>query len=129
MTVKHFGSAPSRALSNMFPSTHYEHAFYLANKSAAIQAGNEPRGIACNFGYILIGDLLVPLSFVETVKEALCGFVFQNDFVLSAGDMFEKSFLNALDAYEWQVLMPVALILIEQGNVETNLCPAEEEAA
>jgi hypothetical protein len=127
MFTENFESASGSALSNNFPSTHYDYNFYIAKKCDAIQAGKKPRGIACNFGYILIGDLLVPLSFVETVKDALCGFVFENDFVLSAGDMFETNFLYMLDAHERKVLMSVVLILIEQGKIDVDMCPSEEE--
>jgi hypothetical protein len=127
MNIQPFESASGSALSNIYPSTHYDYNFYIAKTFEANQAGKKPRGHARNYGYVLIGDLLVPLSFVETIKEAIRGFLFQNDSVLCARDMFETNFLCALDANERKVLMSVVLILIEQGNIDVDMCPADEE--
>ena len=120
-------NASSSVLSKIFPSTHYDRDFYFAALSEAIQEGKSPLAPSWTYGYMLIGELLVPLSFVETVKEAIRGFVFENSLLLGAGDMFDKSFLNSLDAYEQRVLMSVVLVLIEQGNVDVNFFPTKEE--
>lgn len=73
------------------------------------------------FGYSLIGDKLVPISFEQRVADQLLGLDFPYGRVLSQEDIFTEDFLARLDANEHEVLMPVLLELVARGEFPVDL--------
>lgn len=69
------------------------------------------------FGFVLIGDRLVPYSFIEMVADDIGESVFPYHAILSARDYVSNDLWDRLDEDERQVLGGVILLLIEHKRI------------
>lgn len=72
-------------------------------------------------GFTLIGDDLVPESFIQRVIYEHASTCFKYGEVLRMKDIFLPEFLDTLTVDECQVLMPVVLQLIARGDFPLHL--------
>lgn len=79
-------------------------------------------------GYTLIGDSLVPESFIERVLHQMGSTFYSYGTVLKKESMFLEYFLDSLTADEHEVLMPVALELMARGQFPLHLAPETDMA-
>lgn len=112
----------------LFPSTGCN-ADYVETMAKQAAANGHKEIVLERSGYTLIGAHLVPKTFFEQVKAELADTVFDYGFVLSEATIFSADFLASLDQDARAVLMPVVLVLIEQGEFALNFFESEEEAA
>jgi hypothetical protein len=74
-------------------------------------------------GYTLIGDSLVPESFIERVLWQMGSTYYTYGTVLKKEHMFLQYFLDSLTTDELEVLMPVAMELMARGKFPLDLAP------
>jgi hypothetical protein len=74
-------------------------------------------------GYTLIGDALVPESFIERVLRQMGRTYCIYGTVLKKERVFLEDFLESLTPEEHEVLMPVALELMARGQFPLHLDP------
>lgn len=77
------------------------------------------------FGFVLIGEHIVPNAFIDFVADAVSDTTFSYGAVFSVRDYVTEPLWECLDEDERQVLGGVIMLLIEQGRVAVEF-PAEE---
>lgn len=108
------------AIANLYP-------YVFCDAEMVEQQIEKGRKLGCKkplpekFGYSLIGDKLVPISFDERVADQLLGLDYPYGYVLSKEDIFNSDFLDSLDVNEHAVLMPVLLELVARGEFPVDL--------
>lgn len=101
-----------------FPSTRCEtRDFRTAKKDRQVIANDEQE----HTGYTLIGNALVPESFIERVLAQTDSTYYEYGTVLNKESMFLEYFLESLTPEEHEVLMPVALELMARGQFPLHL--------
>lgn len=108
-----------------FPSTRCEARDF---RTPELQYGNLSDANQERIGYTLVGDALVPESFIERVLHQMGPTYYTYGTVLKKEDMFLEYFLDSLTANEHEVLMPVALELMARGQFPLHLAPENDMA-
>lgn len=103
---------------------------YPSTRCKAIDYRTAEAGLQCiaddekeRTGYTLIGDALVPESFIERVLWQMSATYYPYGAVLKKEDMFLECFLESLTTAEREVLIPVALELMARGQFPLHLAP------
>jgi hypothetical protein len=106
--------------SSLYPSTPCNLAFVqLMTEEGSANGYATPAPELC--GFTLMGNRLVPETFVQNVQAQLENFVFDYGAVLSQEILFDLEFLDLLDADQRTVLMPTVLLLAARGTLPLNL--------
>ena len=77
-------------------------------------------------GYMLIGDALVPESFIERVLYQMGSTYYPYGTVLKENDLFLEYFLDSLTPEEHEVLMPVVLEIMTRGKFPLHIATATD---
>ena len=114
-------------LSKVFPAVrcNVEYLAYIAE-------GDEiPVPAPDQCGFYLMGNMLVPIAFLERVNQALQETMIPCATVLPLQEFFCAEFMASLNVYEKSVLGQCVLALLERGMAPMNFtdCHPEEEAA
>jgi len=110
-------------MTNLFPTTLCNASLVEEMTEAGLANGYvTPEREHC--GYALINDRLVPETFIQRVMAEFDECVFDYGVVLSKEHLFDAEFLESLDEFEHQVLMPVVLLLVARDKFPLNLWAA-----
>lgn len=104
-----------------FPAAMCEPSFVAEMRSQGDANGHvTPEAEDC--GFILIGEKIVPMTFIRRVADQFLGLQFDYGVVLDKTEIFAEDFLARLDANEHEVLMSVVLEVIALGEFPVDLC-------
>ena len=110
--------------SKIFPTAVFR-ASQLDELSQTIEGQIEAIADYGTSGYALLGEHLVPFSFINRVTEQLDSELFHYDRVLDPREMVGDDFYESLSDVERCVLSPCLLMIFEQGSLSV-VFPGEQ---